>query len=580
MKLHFHNRILMVSRPLPYKIFLAILFTNCWVSLTIPLGMSINFYEKSKLDKKIVILVGSYIAIIAAFNIFSMKHLSLTTDERFFYSYGQSIIRLNSNRDKPMSDSKMPFSVLNVLPRFLGEHLKAGKTKNYLIKLETGRIATVLLALILGLFVFLWSYKLYGHLGGIISLTLYAFSPNILAHSRLITSDLYAACLITVALYYFWRFLENPSLLGLILSAVTLGIAQLTKYSCLFLYPILTIIFIIRYWPKVCDLTIHRDIRKSFKSFSKLVLICAFFLMISILIINIGFLFNNSGVPFADYSFKTPALKHLQSESKLLGKIRIPFPYPYLQGIDITLYRIRIQPYSRGYLLGRLAKPHQGFRGYYLFAYALKVPIAIQIFVIAAVLNFIIRRKNYFFSRNESFLLVPVLFYSIYMNFFVPRNIGFRHVLMIMPLLFIFCGNLFSEKSWKTLKVYQKAFTLFLILYLIISSLSYFPHYLSYFNEIVWDRKTSYQYLVDSNLDWGQNQYYWTEYKKKHPDAILNPPKPISGRIVVTANELVGIFKPEKYKWLRDNFRPVGHIAYSYLIFNVSEEKLKNLQIK
>jgi dolichyl-phosphate-mannose--protein O-mannosyl transferase len=242
------------------------------------------------LDKKIVILVGLCLAIIAALNIFSMKHMSFTTDEPSYYSYGASIIRLNSNRNYSlMWDSKMPFSALNVLPRFLGRHLKCGEAKRYLSNMGTGRIVTVLFSLILGFYVFLWSYKLYGNLGGIISLTLYTFSPNILAHSRLITSDLYAACLTTVALYYFWRLLERPSVLGLILSSVTLGIAQLTKYSCLFLYPIFTIIFIIRYWPKVCEFTIRRDIGKLFKSFSKLILVSALFSIISILIINIGF---------------------------------------------------------------------------------------------------------------------------------------------------------------------------------------------------------------------------------------------------------------------------------------------------
>ncbi|MEA3420563.1 MAG: hypothetical protein U9Q97_02650 [Acidobacteriota bacterium] len=37
------------------------------------------------------------------------------------------------------------------------------------------------------------------------------------------------------------------------------------------------------------------------------------------------------------------------------------------------------------------------------------------------------------------------------------------------------------------------------------SSLSIFPYYLSYFNELVGGAKNGYIYVTDSNLDWGQD---------------------------------------------------------------------------
>ena len=40
------------------------------------------------------------------------------------------------------------------------------------------------------------------------SLSLYVFDPNLLAHGQLVTADLPAALMTTMALYHFWHFLK------------------------------------------------------------------------------------------------------------------------------------------------------------------------------------------------------------------------------------------------------------------------------------------------------------------------------------------------------------------------------------
>jgi len=49
---------------------------------------------------------------------------------------------------------------------------------------------------------------------------------------------------------------------------------------------------------------------------------------------------------------------------------------------------------------------------------------------------------------------------------------------------------------------------------------------------------------------------------------------------MVDPNYLVGIGLPEKYRWLRENFEPVDHLYYSYLIFEVPEEAVDSLKAK
>ena len=133
--------------------------------------------------------------------------------------------------------------------------------------------------------------------------------------------------------------------------------------------------------------------------------------------------------------------------------------------------------------------------------------------------------------------------------------------------------------NWKEFSSRQKMSVYALGAYLLISVLSYFPHYIPYFNEFIWDRKMAYKYLADSNIDWEQSKQYLKEYQEKHPEAIVSPQYKItSGLIVVNANDLVGVtVKPEMYQWLRENFEPVDTVAYSYLVYKITPEQIDRL---
>jgi hypothetical protein len=155
---------------------------------------------------------------------------------------------------------------------------------------------------------------------------------------------------------------------------------------------------------------------------------------------------------------------------------------------------------------------------------------------------------------------------------------GIRFLIIIFPLAFVFCGSLFRE--WKTKSIKIKTGGIVLVCYLIVSVLSYFPHYISYFNESVPDRKMAYKYLADSNLDWGQNRGALKRYLEQNPEIIWSPDGIVAGRIMVDPNYLVGIGLPGKYRWLRENFEPADHLFYSYLIFDVPEEAVDSLKDK
>lgn len=182
------------------------------------------------------------------------------------------------------------------------------------------------------------------------------------------------------------------------------------------------------------------------------------------------------------------------------------------------------------------------------------------------------------FLRNESFLLIPPIILICCFSLFINAQIGVRYILPALPPLFIFCGRL--AVTLKHSRSHLSKIVCLLLVYLIISTLSFHPHYLSYFNELVGKRVNSYKVLADSNLDWGQNSLYLEDYLESNPETIFEPITPRSGTIIVGANSLVGVFNPERFRWLRENFEPIGHLAYSYLIFEVSQDDLKSLREK
>jgi hypothetical protein len=243
--------------------------------------------------------------------------------------------------------------------------------------------------------------------------------------------------------------------------------------------------------------------------------------------------------------------------------------------LDLGLYHERTgRSFGPVYLLGEL-RAHGGFLGYYALATLFKVPLPAQVFFLAALLSYAVRRRSHHFLKDEVFLLLPIAFFIVYFNVLFRAQIGIRHLLIYFPLVFVFCGSLL--RSWGRFRPWAKGTVVGLLLFQAVSVLSYHPHYLSYFNELVWDRTRSYRILADSNIDWGQNQWYLHEYLEHDERAVFAPRRPTAGRVIVSVNMLTGVREPRRYEWLRENFEPSGTIAYSYLVFDIDPEELSRV---
>ncbi len=533
----------------------------------------------------------NFIAFLSICFFFTVSFLSVlgqspTYDEARNYNYGKGILNGDSNRPGDISSldgtridgSMMAISAINALPYKIGSFLSNGTLQSMLESIITARLVTIFFSLLIALLIFHWTRSLYGAIPAVFSLLLYVFDPNIIAHSQLVTTDMYAWGTTLLVFFCSWKFAKNRNWKNGLLWAGAIGISSLAKYTTVILLPLSLLTIFVHDAPEWTR-SYKENAPAAIKRYSgKYISYLLGGLGASILLINIGFLFNNTFKRFGEYHFYSHLLGGIQSSLPVLKNVPVPVPFPYLEGFDLTYYYGEEGlAFGNTYLLGKLQDGKEGFSGYYLIASFFKVPIATQLIILATFYLYLAnkeRRKRFF--SEDVFLLLPILFFVFYFNLLFSINIGIRYYLVLFPLLYVFCGSLFT--GWNEFSKLQKTGSALLIGYLALSTLSYFPNYMPYFNEFLLDKKQAYKILADSNIDYGQSEGALNAFLASHPQAVYNPTAPTSGLIVVSVNDLVGVFgKAEDFAWLRENFNPTDTIANTYLIYKISDEQINVL---
>jgi hypothetical protein len=524
------------------------------------------------------LLLGILLLAFAILATGSLQRMTLTADEEGHYGYGWKLLHFDASRGD--DNSKMAFSMLNALPRRIVERLAPGILGGRLETVEFGRYVTVVCALLLAWLIYRWARALYGPAGGLLALALYVFEPNILAHAGLVTTDLYATWVTALVIWSFWRLLnhQGPGVWRVAnVGAIAFAVAQLAKYTSAHLVPILILIAVGHAAPELWRLARTgqwRDLAGRFVTAGKYAaLYAAWFLVI----VNAAYWGQGTFTAFRDYGLRSAQFQAARSALGPLAGLPVPVPVPYLEGLDRVMETERSGT-NNVYLLGEVGKgwiPGRRFPEYYAVAWLYKEPIATQILLLVALVAYVLRFRRFDFRRNEWPIAAAVLFFAWYFTFVFKTQKGVRFTLVVLPLLFVFTGSLLRDAT--TMRRRPLVLVGALLTYLAASTLSYYPHFIPYFNELLRDRKQAYRILVDSNLDWGQSERYLARYLRAHPDASFEPDRPRAGTLLVSANKLSGLLLREQFRWLRENFEPVGHVAYSHLLFQVTPEALRRV---
>ncbi len=491
------------------------------------------------------------------------------------------------------------------------DFVSANKDRSFFL-FTLARWACIPFSLLGGYICFRWARELSGLIAGYLALILWCFSPNILAHAQLITPDAAASAFSIWASYAFWQWLQRPTWSSACAAGTVLGLALLTKITCIILCLLWPFIWFA--WPRL------QSIRLTWKmQFGGMVQL-AFILLLALITLNAGYAFDGSFQQLRAYQFVSKTFRGDDASipgdllgnrfaSTWLGCLPVPLPRDYVIGMDVQQADfdngLRIS-----YLGGEFRKP--GWWYYYLYALAVKTPIGTSLLLIFSIL-FTIKCRFTFGWQNEIMLLLPSMVFIGIVSSETGFNAHLRYILPIAPFLYIWISRLASPQAFQ----YQvlSYCTALALACSVTSSLIVYPHSLSYFNELVGGPSRGPMYLLDSNIDWGQDLLYLNRWLHDHPEARplsvtywgmfdphlvdkefgpvlsgLNSSDEISGHIVtrsgwfaVSVNYLYGYAMggiqdaPLSQSACFREFTPIARAGYSIYIYHLSADDIKRV---
>lgn len=435
------------------------------------------------------------------------------------------------------------------------------------------RPMNTLLGLTLGITLWFATRRLFSEGAANVALALFAFTPSLIAHYSVATTDAMGALFVFLAAWQLVRWRRNPgrgqtALMGLVLGGLLLAKLYTPPEMLLAL---------------VLMLVLGRDtVLKRPRHWNWRLTLAALF--IALFTFWAGYLFHVSHLKMGNgqivMTYPNRPAKTLPTQSKAHLDISLPAG-EYAEGLRQVSITNRI-----GYETWFLGKryPHGGPKLYFPLAIALKWPTILLLLFVASLLVGV--RKT---CRAPGDLLILSLFALVFLAFALQSRItiGERYLLPLYPFVLLIAGGI-----WEHARRHRAAMAV-VVLALCLNAadaLRYAPGYLSWFNVFV-PRENAWRLLTDSNLDWGQGLIALREYERQHPNetlhlayfgsvapqlygvraAMLAPNQPVEGTVVAGATSLSGQFleDDDSYSWLWSR-QPQRTLDHSMLVFDTT----------
>ena len=410
------------------------------------------------------------------------------------------------------------------------------------------RLPAILIGLLLAALMCRWGRRVYGLWPGILTLTLVAFSPTILAYTQLAIGDLAGAALALAALYAWTRHLHRPTRRRAITAGVLAGLALAASY-----------------------LTIS--------------------LMVSLLIISLwhGLRRNPAGRPRAVWLL-LPWLPFAVTLAVIIG---LTSASPALSSLQALSAQVFITSPLRGTLLG-IDSP-----GVWAYPLLLLFKMTLPELILLALAVVLIAMRGV--RHYEWDFVIPVIVHLLLTPLLLPL-LEVRYLLFVLPLIALFS----SRAGAPTLPVFSWRRIIaagVVVAAEIPVSFASFPSYLAFYNVIDGGSDNGYRISVGSNLDWGQDlpglaaylrqnhidQVYLSYFGSADPaDYGIEPTwlrsyphssqvdfpalAPPAGIYAISASNLLGIpsqaFPVDTYAWFLSH-KPLAVIGHSIFVYSV-----------
>jgi hypothetical protein len=359
------------------------------------------------------------------------------------------------------------------------------------------RAMMIVLALGLGVLIFKYAGSLFGPRAAVFAVALYTLEPTVLAHGRLVHTDLPAALAFLLFFFVLRIYLEARTTRNALLLGLAGGFALLTKFSMIVLLPVLA-----------CLALLGFGFAPRFKESRRRILLHAGIVVCLVwVMVNAAYRFQGPAVVPGDVQWveaRSPDAFGGWMTFFNLGSRIVPTYYLFGQ-YNVMLHNRDGHAAS---LLGHYGT--QGWWYYFPVAFALKTSLPFLIITLGAlvwILWRLVKRRD----QRVLWLLIPLAIYAA-LSMSSHINIGIRHFLPVYPFLFVAAGALLERLSRVR---YPRHLAIALLVaafgWMAVEALRAYPNYLPYMNQLATSHP-HWWYLSDSNVEWGEDNAALAEY--------------------------------------------------------------------
>jgi hypothetical protein len=392
------------------------------------------------------------------------------------------------------------------------------------------RLPILLLAIVFGAFLYWFCRRRWGTAVALLTLFFYVLSPNFLAHSTLVTTDLGASVFIFLAIVAFARFTEKPGVSNMFLLSLALAGAQLAKFSAVLLYPFLGVITLGLVWlAKNPKTALDR-----FNTYTAGFITASGLSVVWIWIFYAPHVWNMPGavqdrlIEGSLYGDRGLAIGHL-----LMNLNNLEFFKPIVQyALGLAMVFTRVAGGNVTYFNGQVT--NQSFKWYFPELFMVKTQVALLVVMLAAaawsLYRFYQKKPLVPFERFREHFRTHVLewalglFAAFYFGISVAGNLnlGIRHILPVYLPIFVLVALAAVRRLRSLPPVRWRPVGLAALAGLMLwyggNTVLTHPNYISYFNELIGGPGNAGKYFSDSSVDWGQDLRRLKTYVDGHPE--------------------------------------------------------------
>lgn len=467
-------------------------------------------------------------------------------------------------RDSPSYRSADPFA--------FGREILYSSGNDPLRLIWLARLPMVALTLVLALVVFGFARDLFGAVPALLSLGVVSVCPTVLAHGRLVTTDVAGALFALCTAWFLWKAADVRSWLWFPAAGTAYGLALASKLSAVLLLPVVLGLAVagayLRHRKSENDDRV-RGLASTLGWPSAVLAVAVATVWLVYLAIDPGLRFDVS-LPLA-----TGATGGLAGLADV-----VPLPKAYRIGLRIV---VATDQAERGSFL--LGEHYQGGRLlFYPALLVMKTPVTTLVLWVLAALAVIAAAGRW---RTIAFVsAVPAALFGV--GLLSDTNLGIRHVVVVPIFLAVAAGAV------PALRLPARPYVLGgLVLLSAASVWTAFPHHLQYVNEAFGGSARAPELMSDSNVDWGQDLRRLSEYlEDRYPgqpvwlayfgtadpaaygirnsrDPATVPPDQVKGVVVVSVT-LANSFLPDRYDFITERHRPVHTVGDSIRVYRIS----------